>query len=268
MNSKFLNRYNQFFFMDTIKITVVGDGAVGKTCLLVTYTTNRFPEDYVPTVYENYAGMINIDDRTVRLELWDTAGQEDYKKLRPLSYPQTDVFIILFSLVSPTSLENAENMWLPEIKEHCPGIPYILVGVKSSERDEYYLHESENKSKGLSPVTYEEGMAMKTKIGAQDYIECDIFKQYHLKEVFESAIKVVLHYHYETKEEIKQRLKNEKRQQKLLQKEEKKRKKQIEKDKKKQLKITNQTKKNEENNNKKKFHFDFNVKISIRIHYD
>ena len=134
-----------------------------------------------------------VEDQAINLQLWDTAGQEDYKKLRPLSYPQTDVFILCFSLVSPTSLENVENMWVPEVKEHCPETPYILVGMKSDLRDEFSQHADEFKLKGWEPVPSSKGEEMKAKIRAQDYVECSALKQYHLKEVFESAIKVVLH---------------------------------------------------------------------------
>ena len=93
----------------TIKCVVVGDGAVGKTCLLMSYTTNQFPSKYAPTVFDNYAVTVMIGDDPHTLGLFDTAGQEDYDRLRPLSYPQTDVFLVCFSTVSPSSFENVKE---------------------------------------------------------------------------------------------------------------------------------------------------------------
>ena len=106
--------------MQTIKCVVVGDGAVGKTCLLISYTTNKFPSEYMPTVFDNYAVTVMIGGEPYTLGLFDTAGQEDYDRLRPLSYPQTDVFLVCFSVVSPSSFENVKEKGVPEITHHCP----------------------------------------------------------------------------------------------------------------------------------------------------
>lgn len=89
------------------KLVIVGDGACGKTCLLIVFSKDQFPEVYVPTVFENYIADIEVDGKQVELALWDTAGQEDYDRLRPLSYPDTDVILMCFSIDSPDSLGKA-----------------------------------------------------------------------------------------------------------------------------------------------------------------
>ena len=72
----------------------------------------------------------------MELALWDTAGQEDYDRLRPLSYPDTDVILMCFSVDSPDSLENIPEKWTPEVKHFCPNVPIILVGNKKDLRND------------------------------------------------------------------------------------------------------------------------------------
>jgi len=177
--------------MQSIKLVVVGDGAVGKTCLLISYTSNSFPSEYVPTVFDNYSANVMVDNRTVSLGLWDTAGQEDYDRLRPLSYPQTDVFLICFSVISPTSFSNVKSKWWPEVTHHCPNSKIILVGTKLDLRDDKETIDR-LKEKGFSPITPAEGQQLAKEIGAVTYMECSALTQKGLKQVFDEAIKCVI----------------------------------------------------------------------------
>ncbi|EXJ90918.1 cell division control protein 42 [Capronia coronata CBS 617.96] len=175
----------------TIKCVVVGDGAVGKTCLLISYTTNKFPSEYVPTVFDNYAVTVMIGDEPYTLGLFDTAGQEDYDRLRPLSYPQTDVFLVCFSVTSPASFENVREKWFPEVHHHCPGVPCLIVGTQTDLRDDPQVRDKLAKQK-MQPVRKEDGERMAKELGAVKYVECSALTQYKLKDVFDEAIVAAL----------------------------------------------------------------------------
>ncbi|MCJ1434970.1 Rho GTPase [Xylographa pallens] len=168
------------------KCVVVGDGAVGKTCLLISYTTNKFPSEYVPTVFDNYAVTVMIGDEPYTLGLFDTAGQEDYDRLRPLSYPQTDVFLVCFSVTSPASFENVREKWFPEVHHHCPGVPCLIVGTQVDLRDDPSVREKLAKQR-MSPVTKADGEKMARELNAVKYVECSALTQYKLKDVFDEV---------------------------------------------------------------------------------
>eukprot|EP00116_Pleurobrachia_bachei_P008417 sb/3468679/ len=180
--------------MENIKLVCVGDGGVGKTCLLISYTTNAFPGEYIPTVYDNYAANIMVDGRPVCLGLWDTCGQEDYDRLRPLSYPQTDIFLLCFSIISRPSFENIKAMWIPEITHHAPGTPMILVGTKSDLRG--------YKMNGVEEITGEDAASLSNDIGSQCYVECSALTQEGLKCVFDEAVRAAFS-HQKTKKKKK-----------------------------------------------------------------
>ncbi|SCV03966.1 LANO_0G07338g1_1 [Lachancea nothofagi CBS 11611] len=177
--------------MQTLKCVVVGDGAVGKTCLLISYTTNQFPADYVPTVFDNYAVTVMIGDEPYTLGLFDTAGQEDYDRLRPLSYPSTDVFLVCFSVISPPSFENVKEKWFPEVHHHCPGVPCLIVGTQVDLRDDKVIIEKLQRQR-LRPIMPEQGERLARELRAIKYVECSALTQRGLKNVFDEAIVAAL----------------------------------------------------------------------------
>ncbi|KAM9410282.1 ras homolog family member Ua isoform 2-T2 [Pholidichthys leucotaenia] len=122
-----------------VKCVLVGDGAVGKTSLVVSYTTNGYPTEYVPTAFDNFSAVVSVDGQPVKLQLCDTAGQDEFDKLRPLCYTSADVFLLCFSIVSPTSFQNVPEKWVPEIRKYAPLAPVVLVGTQCDLREDVKL---------------------------------------------------------------------------------------------------------------------------------
>ncbi|XP_006825687.1 cdc42 homolog [Saccoglossus kowalevskii] len=172
---------------EVLKCVVVGDGAVGKTCMLISYAMNKFPTDHVPTVFDNYAVNTTIDENTHVLQLFDTAGQEEYDRLRILMYPLTDVFLVCFSVMSSISFENIEETWVPEIKHHCPNTPFVLIGTQTDRRVDYVTGVYQDK-----PITFEQGVKAAQSVGAETYVECSALTQEGLKHVFDETVLTVL----------------------------------------------------------------------------
>ncbi|XP_003972262.2 rho-related GTP-binding protein RhoU-like isoform X2 [Takifugu rubripes] len=170
-----------------VNCVLVGDGAVGKTSLVVSYTTNGYPTDYVPTAFDNFTVMVVVDGKPVRLQLCDTAGQDELERLRPLCYKNADVFLLCYSVVRPCSFRNLINRWFPEIHQHCPGAPLVLVGTQLDQREDVQvlINLAQNHER---PVSMEEGRQLAQELGAVSFSECSALTQKNLKDVFDAAI--------------------------------------------------------------------------------
>lgn len=127
-----------------------------------------------------------IGDDPYTLGLFDTAGQEDYDRLRPLSYPQTDVFLVCFSVTSPASFENVKEKWFPEVHHHCPGVPCLIVGTQVDLREDSGHLEKLARQK-QRPITTEQGERLARELGAVKYVECSALTQRGLKNVFDEV---------------------------------------------------------------------------------
>ncbi|XP_075945028.1 rho-related GTP-binding protein RhoF [Anarhichas minor] len=176
---------------DELKIVIVGDGGCGKTSLLLVYAKGDFPEKYAPSVFEKYTTTISLGRKEIKLNLYDTAGQEDYDRLRPLSYQQADLVLVCFDVTNPTSHENVLIKWHPEVKHFCRDTPVILIGCKTDLRKD---KECARKLKAMNqaPVTYTQGEETRQQMNAELYLECSAKYQENVEDVFREATKRTL----------------------------------------------------------------------------
>lgn len=160
---------------------------------------------YEPTVFENYVHDIFIDGQSVQLSLWDTAGQEEFDRLRALSYADTHCIMLCFSIDLPDSLENVQLKWVGEVADHCEGVKLVLVALKCDLRNleedpQAVEDDSYNPYDQLSPgaggarrlITYEEGLSVAKKVGALRYLECSAKKNRGVNEAFSEAARCAL----------------------------------------------------------------------------
>ncbi len=179
-----------------IKLVVLGDSSCDKSGLLISYANNRYPEDYIPAVFDNYVVNLMAGQDTLELGLWDTSGQEEYDRLRPLTYANANVFIVLFSVVNPVSYESVSTKWIPDLIHFCPDVPTILVGCQIEKcGSEEVLEKS--KKQAQQPITFEQGVKLAKRIKALKYMECSARTGEGLKQVFDEAVKASLGLAYE-----------------------------------------------------------------------
>jgi len=132
------------------KISVVGDGAVGKTSLIRKYTKGNFEKDYIKTIGAQFSRFEKIiESDTVNLVFWDIAGQEDFDFLQPLFYKESKASIVVYSLeendLGNNSFDHVKN-WVQNLRKYCGEIPMILFANKVDlvEENEMDLLEIKN----------------------------------------------------------------------------------------------------------------------------
>ncbi|ERS99971.1 Rho family, other [Sporothrix schenckii 1099-18] len=207
------------------KLVLLGDGACGKTSLLNVFTRGYFPTVYEPTVFENYVHDIFVDNVHIELSLWDTAGQEEFDRLRSLSYDDTDLIMLCYSVDSKDSLENVESKWVGEIADNCPGVKLVLVALKCDLREggdedgddaaatggaaksgtdpDAIANGSEISPAGAAGgngatrekkpmINYDQGLEVARRINAMRYLECSAMRNRGVNEAFTEAARVAL----------------------------------------------------------------------------
>lgn len=169
----------------SVKCVLVGDCAVGKTALLVRFTSETFPDSYRPTVYENTGVDVFMDGIQISLGLWDTAGHDTFRQIRPMSYQQADVVLLCYSVANPNSLNNLRHKWIAEVREFLPRVPVLVVATQTDHRE-------------MGPyrtncTTSSEGKQVAQEIRAKGYLECSALSNRGVQQVFECAVRTAVH---------------------------------------------------------------------------
>lgn len=167
-----------------IKCVLVGDQAVGKTSLAVSYSNDTFPDEYIPTAYDTYNVVVKVDGEPIQVEICDTAGEDELNPLRHLCYPGTDVFMLCFSVVKPTTFESAWTRWAEELTRI--GAAVVLVGTQADMRSSRAVGQQLRRA-GQVPVTAAHAQDLAARLNAP-YIETSAKTCNQLKEAFDEAI--------------------------------------------------------------------------------
>ncbi|KAI1887634.1 hypothetical protein AGOR_G00192330 [Albula goreensis] len=168
----------------SVKCVLVGDSAVGKTALLVRFTSETFPDCYKPTVYDNTGVDVFMDEVPISLGLWDTAGNDTFKRVRPMSYQQADVALLCYSVANHTSFANVRHKWIQEVRDHLPQVPVLLVAMQTDQR-EMGPHRA-------NCLSASEGRRLAQDIRAQGYLECSALSNRGVQQVFEQAVRAAV----------------------------------------------------------------------------
>ncbi|XP_026059881.1 rho-related GTP-binding protein RhoH-like [Carassius auratus] len=168
----------------SVKCVLVGDCAVGKTALLVRFTSETFPDSYRPTVYENTGVDVFMDGIQISLGLWDTAGHDTFRQIRPMSYQQADVVLLCYSVANPNSLHNLRYKWIAEVREFLPKVPVLVVATQTDHRE-------------MGPyrtncTTASDGKQVAQEIRAKGYLECSALSNRGVQQVFECAVRTAV----------------------------------------------------------------------------
>ncbi|KAL3067027.1 hypothetical protein OYC64_016889 [Pagothenia borchgrevinki] len=167
-----------------LKCVLVGDSAVGKTALLVRFTSETFPENYQPTVFENTGVEVYMDGVQINLGLWDTAGNDNFRQIRPRSYHQADVVLICYSVANPNSLASVQHKWIAEVRENLPRVPVLVVATQTDLRE-----MGQYRGNCISAA---EGKRVAHEVHAKGYLECSSLSNRGVQQVFEHAVRTAI----------------------------------------------------------------------------
>jgi Ras family protein A len=188
----FLNLIETVFETDLFLFFFLIDDKCGKTSLILAYSRGEFVEQYLFTVFETY--VLNVQtEEGIRVELivWDTAGQEEYERLRPMSYSESDVILLCYSVDNYDSFTSVRDKWHPEVRYFTPQTPIILVANKKDLRNNAKQIEKKPYESRLN-ISFNQGEELAKRIGAAHFVECSAKIMDGISKVFKLAAQSAL----------------------------------------------------------------------------
>lgn len=189
-----LNDSTKWNLFSDFKVIIVGDGSIGKSCFLKRLTKDKYSKKYKPTIFEGHSPItLKETGNEMKVVFWDSSGQIDMKRIRKLTYSDTDLFVIAFDITSEVSFHNVRNIWIKEIQAYFSlnsSCPIILVGLKSDLKDSKCM-TNENQIKKLIK-----------DINAISYVECSAKTNENCSQFIKTLTKTLV------KEKKKRKMKN------------------------------------------------------------
>ena len=140
--------------MESIKVVLIGDSGVGKTSIISRFTKDIFNNEEMSSSSAQFTSKtIQINDQSIKFDIWDTAGQEKFRALAKIFYKDAQVIILVYEIINKESFEYIKNYWYKESSENSTADIFFVVGNKSD------LYENEQ-------VTDEEGKKFAKEINA------------------------------------------------------------------------------------------------------
>ncbi|ODV64172.1 Rho family protein, partial [Ascoidea rubescens DSM 1968] len=181
------------------KLIVIGDEYSGKTCCLKFLTENHFLSTYDPTVFNQISKEILIknedgtgNDLTVNLNIWDTAGQNNFDNLRQLAYKDSNIVLLFFSIDNPSSFKNISKRWIPELVSNLESnlisnIPILIVGCKKDLRDSISRNGYDDNSPEYFDLFFKKLAKDNSNLNIISYTECSSLTGENIDKLFYQA---------------------------------------------------------------------------------
>lgn len=166
------------------RVIIVGDMGVGKSCILLRFSENTFSEHHVVTLGVDFGTkQMVVDGQAVKLQIWDTAGQESFRSITKSFYRRADGILLVYDATTYSSFKNS-GYWLDEIKKNTPQeVVIYLIG------NQVDLVGSED---GKRQVTFEEGQNMKESKKLNGFLEISAKTGFNVSETFEAFVRQLL----------------------------------------------------------------------------